>query len=230
MSLVQSVCPNNHLHSSVFWPRAQVTQAEEAELRHRCFWDILPAVTKGETMDGLSDCCWSGILNKVSWPADAASPFNGNIPRVLLPRIPGEPGLTSFHANALSKYSLDPDLASTPSLHIHAKIQLWELEVWRYDVWFFAASFLTSVTCLRCCCFLLSFCLLLKPLFFCGKEERGWFCSLDHRRLWVCQWNCIKKKLGLKVFATNNEYSHLFYYSQSLEKVFWYFLLCSIIL
>lgn len=45
-----------------------------------------------------------------------------------------------------------------------------------------------------------------------------------------CVSETIKKKLGLKVFVTNNEYSHLFYYSQSLEQVFWYFLLCSIIL
>lgn len=49
---------------------------------------------------------------------------------------------------------------------------------------------------------------------------------MDHRRLWVCQWNCIKK-LGLKVFVTSDRHSHLFYYSQSLEKYFWYFLLCA---
>lgn len=36
--------------------------------------------------------------------------------------------------------------------------------------WFFATSFQTSVTCLRCCHFSLSFCLLLKT-HFCGKEE-----------------------------------------------------------
>lgn len=173
MSLAQGVCPKNHLHSSGLWPHAQVTQTREAELRHRCFWDILHTVTKGETMDGLSDCCWSAVLNKGScWPADAASSFNGNIPRKSC-FLGTQASQDSPVTNAWSTYSLDPDLISTPSHHIHTKIQIWELEVWRCYICFFAIGFLlTSVICLKCCCFLLYFCLLLKVLFFLWKRRR----------------------------------------------------------
>lgn len=103
------------------------------ELRHRRFWVVLPTAAKRETMDGrwwllLARCpqkmrlstCWCCLFLQWQHPQ-----------QVLLLRIPGKLGLTIFHTDAWSMFNLDSHPVSTSYLHLHIKIQLWELAVGR---------------------------------------------------------------------------------------------------
>lgn len=113
------------------------------ELRHRYFWVVLPTAIKGETMDGtrwllLARCpqkmglsaCWCCLFLQWQHPQ-----------QVLLPRITGKLGLTSFHTDTWSTFSSDSHPFSRPSLHLHVKIQLWELAVGRCAFFFLLQVF-----------------------------------------------------------------------------------------
>lgn len=120
---------------------------------------------------------------------------------VLLPRLLGQLWTISFRVDVCSTYNLDFHLISIlsqPAPKPNNKNSLF-----KDALVFFFCEFSESVTCSNCCFFFLSFYLLSSKTHFCGKKEWGWLHILDRGRLWLCQWNYIKKQPGINFFTMN---------------------------